>query len=78
LSADERYLVEAYAKLVRARSAYISDPERAESLFAVVDSTIDSTRIANTMKYLDAHPERWLAIYRELDRKLRLESSAGP
>jgi len=73
LGPDELYLARLYATIVTARKAWGSDPARAESLFAVVDSTIDSLRIANTMRELDRKPYRWLLVYREIERLLENE-----
>ena len=50
LSEDEKYLIDAYVDVKQARSNYPHHPAVAESLFTVLDSTIDSVRIANTIR----------------------------
>jgi hypothetical protein len=75
LSEDEWYLIEAYAGIKHARSFYSSNPEYAESLFTVLDSTIDSDRIANTIRDTNEYPERWEKIFEQLERTMRESAS---
>jgi hypothetical protein len=71
LSDNERYLVEVYARIQRARAFYPAHPEIAESLFAALDSTTDTTRVANTIRETNRTPERWAAIFKAIDQALR-------
>lgn len=71
LSEDERYLIDAYVDIKLARSHYPGNPAMAESLFSVLDSTIDSVRIANTIRTVNESPERWAMILEEIEREIR-------
>ena len=71
LSEDEKYLIDAYVDIKHARSNYPHNPVVAESLFTELDSTIDSVRIANTIRTVNQEPERWLAIYEEIEQLLQ-------
>lgn len=75
LSEDERYLIEAYASIKHARSFHSSNPAYAESLFTVLDSTIDSDRIANTIRDINEYPGRWDKIFEQLERTMRETAS---
>ena len=75
LSEDELYLIEAYANVVHARSLYNNNQAYAESLFTVLDSTIDTDRIANTIRDINEHPERWDKIFEQLERTMRESAS---
>ena len=75
LSEDEKYLIDAYADVKRARSNYPHNPVVAESLFTVLDSTIDSVRIANTIRDVNKTPERWRFIFEEIENRLRAQGS---
>jgi hypothetical protein len=75
LSEDELYLIEAYANIKHARSYYPLKPAIAESLFVVLDSTIDSLRIAITIRALNEEPDRWEMIFEQLERTLRESAS---
>ncbi len=75
LSEDELYLIEAYANIKHARSYYPLKPAIAESLFVVLDSTIDSVRIANTIRAINREPERWGDIFEQLERTMRESAS---
>lgn len=70
LSKDEIYLIDAYVEILRARSYYPHKPAVADSFFAVLDSTIDSGRIANIIRDVNQEPERWVVIFEEIERKL--------
>jgi len=71
LSDNERYLVEVYVRIQRARVFYPGQPEIAESLFAALDSTTDTTRVANTIRETNLAPERWGAIFEAIEKELR-------
>ena len=68
---DEKYLIDAYVKVKRASTDYLNQREVAENALARLDSTIDSTRIANTIQTLSANPERWADVFREIENTLR-------
>lgn len=79
LTENEQYLVDAYVDVKRASSRYSDDPVVAESLFTVLDSTIDSVRIANTIRDVNRQPDRWLVIFEEIEKKLRAQGKRpGP
>lgn len=71
LNLDEWYLVDTYIRIARARDMYSRDSALAETLFAAIDSTIDSTRIANIIEEIGSDPERWIPIFRAIDEGLR-------
>jgi len=71
-SDDEQYLIDMYAKIQHARSYYPHRPAIAESLFVQLDASVDSTRIAVTVKELNQKPDRWVYIFREIEDRLRL------
>lgn len=69
LSEDERYLIDTYTKIIRAQDLHSQNPAGAESLFAAIDSTTDTLRIANTITSINLTPERWLKIFEVLDTR---------
>ncbi len=75
LSDDEKYLVDSYVKIKLASVDYINQREVAENALARLDSTIDSTRIANTIQTLDETPERWAVVFQEIENALRQAAS---
>ena len=74
LSEDETYLVNTYVRLAEARDLYSVTYFKSESLFAAIDSTIDSLRIANTIRELKLNPERWVLVFRSIEQAM----GAGP
>jgi len=70
LTADERYLVDAYVSVARARTLSDVNHLKSDSLFAALDSTLDTTRIANTIRDLNGDPDRWLVVFEKIERKL--------
>lgn len=70
-SEDEQYLIDAYVKIKRASADYLNQREVAENALARLDSTIDETRIANTIQMLNKNPERWADVFREIETILR-------
>lgn len=70
LRADEAYLVDSYVRIAGARDLAAATPLKSESLFAALDSTIDTTRIANTIRALDEDPNRWILVYRTIEGDL--------
>jgi hypothetical protein len=70
LSEEERYLVDAYLKVVEARDLYAVSYLKSDSLFTMLDSTIDTTRIANTIRKLNGEPDRWLAVFESIEKQL--------
>ena len=78
LTIDEIYLVESYASIAEARDLRSASRAKSESLFVALDSTIDTTRISNTIRQLNADPDRWLAVYRAIDKAMAVESGESP
>ena len=76
LTDDEAYLVSAYVRIARARDRFSISYLESESLLTVLDSTIDTTRIANTIRLLNTDPDRWILIFRGIERDLS-KSSQG-
>ncbi len=74
LSPDETYLVDAYVQVAVARDAYSISPLKSDSLFAALESTIDTLRIANTIRDLNRDPDRWLLVYQFIERRLKTSS----
>jgi hypothetical protein len=70
LTEDERYLVSVYVQLAYARDTHYVNALKSESLFAAVDSTIDSLRIANTIRTVNEEPDRWILIFESIEREL--------
>lgn len=70
LSEDEAYLVQAYVQVAKARDLRTVSYSKSDSLFAVLDSTIDTTRIANTIAGLNEDPDRWYIIFSSIERDL--------
>jgi len=71
LTPDEEYLIDTYVKIVEARDLFPADSLQAYNLFARLDSTTDTLRIANTIRALNRTPDRWIAVFKELDEKLQ-------
>ncbi len=74
LSPDETYLVDAYVRVAMARDLYSISPLKSDSLFVALDSTIDTLRIANTIRDLNRDPDRWLLVYQDIERRLKTSS----
>jgi hypothetical protein len=70
-TADEKYLVDAYVRVTRARERVSVSYLESDSLFAALDSTVDTTRIANTIRLLNADPDRWVVVFETIARELR-------
>ncbi len=81
LRADEAYLVDSYVRIAGARDLAAATPLKSESLFAALDSTIDTTRIANTIRALNEDPNRWILVYRtiedDLERARKAQETGG-
>lgn len=71
LNANEEYLVEAYTKIIQARSYYPDQAEVAESLFTKLQADVDTTRIADTIAALNRDPDRWAAVYQEIEDRVK-------
>jgi hypothetical protein len=78
LTVDETYLVESYARIEAARELGGVTHAKSESLFTVLDSTIDRNRISNTIRALNADPDRWLAVYRGIEKAMEKQSRKSP
>ncbi|UCG50637.1 MAG: hypothetical protein JSW58_10545 [Candidatus Latescibacterota bacterium] len=76
LSEDEAYLVDAYVRIIEARDQYSVSRVKSDSLFAAIDSTMDTLRIANTIQALNTDPDRWVFVYQNIERKLRAAARA--
>jgi hypothetical protein len=70
LTEEEGYLVDAYLSVVEARDLHAVNYLKSESLFTMLDSTIDTTRVANTIRELNKEPDRWLAVFKSIEREL--------
>ena len=69
LTADETYLVDAYVHVAAASKLHAVNYLKSDSLFTVLDSTIDTTRIANTIRELNANPDRWLLVFKSIEQE---------
>jgi hypothetical protein len=78
LTNDEIYLVESYVGIAEARDLRPASRAKSESLFVALDSTIDTTRISNTIRELNADPDRWLAVYRAIDKAMTAGIGESP
>jgi hypothetical protein len=81
---DEHYLIEAYVEIRRARSHYPHQPAVGDSVLAELSATVDTVRVARTIAALNLEPDRWAAVYQEIEDRLRqaardkeLERSGG-
>lgn len=79
LSPDETYLVDAYVKVREATELSYVSPSKSDSLFAVLNSTLDTLRISNTIRELNHHPDRWALVFRSIEEKTQRSSEpTGP
>ncbi len=69
LSPDETYLVDSYVKVREASDMHYVSDFKSDSLFAVLDSTLDTLRIANTIRALNRNPDRWTLVFRSIEEK---------
>lgn len=76
LTPDESYLVETYLRVVEARDARPLTYEKSESLFIVLSASIDTTRISRTVRALDADPDRWVLVFRSIERAMGADPDA--
>jgi hypothetical protein len=76
LTEEETYLVDTYLGLAEARDRYTVNYLESESLFTMLDSTIDTTRIANTIRELNEDPDRWLAVFETIERRLEADDGS--
>ena len=77
LTEDESYLVDAYMQVAHAREIRDVSYVKSESLFTMLDSVLDSTRIAHTVESLNRDPDRWLLVFRSIERKLLAPPQEG-
>jgi hypothetical protein len=70
LSPDEAYLVDAYVRIAEAKDVSNVSYAKSESLFAALDSTIDTTRVSNTIRKLNSDPDRWIAVFRGIEHAM--------
>lgn len=78
LTGDETYLIESYARIEAARELIGTNHAKSESLFATLDSTIDRNRVSNTIRTLNADPDRWLAVYRGIEKAMEEQPEKQP
>ena len=70
LSADERYLVDTYVRISHAQEMHAISAVKSDSLFAWMDSTTDTSRVARTIRGLNQDPDRWLVIFTAIEKDL--------
>jgi hypothetical protein len=68
---DELYFISAYVDVRRAGSYYPHQPLIADSLLAGLSTSVDTVRIAHTIAQLNTNPDRWAAVYQEIENRLR-------
>jgi len=73
LSTDEAYLVDAYVRIAEAQDVRTVSYAKSESLFAALDSTIDTTRVSNTIRKLNSNPDRWVLVFRSIEQAMGLD-----
>ncbi len=71
LSPDELYLIDTYEKIINAQQLYTTDSLMAVSQFTAIDSTTDTLRIANTINKLNSTPDRWVALFKFINERLK-------
>lgn len=71
LTPDEQYLVDAYVDITTARSIHRKEPLMADSLFALIDSTVDAGVISNTIDLLNSNPDRWIVVFSAIEKALK-------
>ena len=71
LTPDEQYLVKIYADITAARSLQAKDPLLSDSLFALIDSTVDSKLISKTITLLNSNPDRWYVVFTAIEEALK-------
>jgi hypothetical protein len=71
LSPDEQYLVKTYVDITAARLLHAQNPQRSDSLFARIDSTVDSQRISKTVHLLNSNPDRWFVVFSAIEEALK-------
>jgi len=76
LSPDEDYLVDFYLAVREASDLFSVNALTSDSSFAAIDSTIDTLRIANTIRELNADPDRWVLVFRSIEEKRHRRANA--
>jgi len=71
LTPDEQYLVDTYINITTARTLNSREPLVADSLFALIDSTVDAKLISNTVELLNSNPDRWIVVFSAIDKALK-------
>lgn len=81
---DELYFIQAYVDVRRARAYYPYQPAVGDSVFAGLSASVDTVRVARVIAALNRDPDRWAAVYKEIEERLRniakqksLERSGG-
>jgi hypothetical protein len=70
-TADELYFISAYVDVHRATGYYPHQPVIADSLLAGLGAAVDTVRINHTIAQLNTDPDRWAAVYQEIENRLR-------
>jgi len=70
-SDEERLLIDAYVKVVHARKYYPHQPIIADSLLSLLSTEIDTVLINNAVAKINNTPDRWLAVFEEIETRLR-------
>lgn len=78
LSPDESCLVDAYLRMAEARDIRSVSYETSESLFVVLGAAIDTARVWRTVRALNANPDRWLVVFRSIERAKGSSLEDGP
>jgi hypothetical protein len=77
LSTDEAYLVDTYVRIAEGQDVRIVSYAKSESLFAALDSTIDTTRVSNTIRKLNSNPDRWILVFRSIEQAMGSDRGKG-
>jgi len=70
LSADERYLVDAYVRVRKASALYPYQRPVADSLLAGLAGEVDTLRVARTIAALNTDPARWSLVLETIEKTL--------
>ncbi len=77
LSADEKYLVDAYLSVRRTGAMHTYQRDLADRLLDSLAAEIDTVRVARTIAALNATPERWSFIFRTIEDRLAKRDSTA-
>lgn len=77
LTADERYLVDYYMKIIQFEKQHYDNPALREEKKKELAAECDRERIEKTVAKLEKKPERWLAIYNRIN-ELQIRELQNP